>query len=1103
MRVIVSNAAPTYRLVVAALAISAAYVVTARAGFQVGFAEQVTTVWAPTGISLAALLLWGRRLWPAVWLGAFIANAGTSSPWWTAIAIATGNTLEAVVAVWILTREPAFDARLYRLRDTARLIVFGALATPIISATIGVTALCVAAVHSWESFGDLWAAWWLGDALGALVVAPVITTIVRARTSTTRLGWTNLALVVLGCAAISHLAFGAMLGSTLGEGLLHYIVFPVVVLAAVRFGQPSTSLAILGISAAAIFNTVRGVGPFGEAGMPRSLLLLQSFMAVLAATGLLLAAAMTERLLGQRRRGAAHGVGELLAGATDLEDAAQPMLRRVCENLDWQIGALWIVDDAVDRLRCFTTWSEPGFDAAAFERATREMLFARREGLPGRVWSEGEPVWVPDVARDGNFPRARVAAEADIRGAMAFPIQLRGRIVGVAEFFTRDNCGPDADLLSTMSTVGSQLGQFIGRKRLEAEMAAEQRRTRAILNTALDAVIGMDHRGIVTEFNPAAERMFGHSRDQAIGRQLADLIIPPDLRQQHRDGLKRHLATGEGPFLNRRVETRGYHAAGREFPIEVAIIPVVTDGPPLFTGFVRDLTERKAAEEVIRSSEERFRTLAASNSALTLYEHDRDLRYSWVFPQHPEFPDYNIGKTDGELLPAAEGERLMSLKRRVLESGAGVRDEITVTLPGDVRSYDLMIEPRRDSAGTIIGVSGVAVDITERKRTEQLLRDSEARLRETDRRKDEFLAVLAHELRNPLAPIRTALEVLRLSGDGAETVAQLRPMMERQVGYMVRLIDDLLDVSRISSGKFHLQRQPTLLADLVRGAVEANRAAIQAAGVELDVQLPIETVHLDVDPVRFVQVLSNLLNNAAKFTDPGGRIVIHGHVEGSPEHRELALSVIDSGIGISKDMMPRIFDLFTQADQATTRSHGGLGLGLALAKNIVALHGGRIEAHSDGPGRGSRFTVRTPLAAQTGEAREARAPDAARTDRRVLIVDDNEDSAEALAMLVRIMGGEAVTCSNGLEAIARAATFAPEVIFLDIGMPGIDGYETCRRLREQPRAAKSFIVALTGWGQERDKERAADSGFDAHLTKPADPREIDRLLQAARVPTPD
>jgi CheY-like chemotaxis protein len=324
-------------------------------------------------------------------------------------------------------------------------------------------------------------------------------------------------------------------------------------------------------------------------------------------------------------------------------------------------------------------------------------------------------------------------------------------------------------------------------------------------------------------------------------------------------------------------------------------------------------------------------------------------------------------------------------------------------------------------------------------------------------------------------------------------------MLERQVGHMVRLIDDLLDVSRISSGKINLQRRPTPLTDLINGAVEANRAAIETAGIELTVQLPQTPLTLDVDATRFVQVLSNLLHNAVKFTDSGGRIAINCDVvDPAGGAREVEVSVTDTGAGISSEMLPRIFELFTQGERSH-RAHGGLGIGLALARRIVALLGGGIDARSDGQGRGSTFTIRMPLLEQTFEVAPAEPPPDDRRvfNRRVLIIDDNDDAAEMLAAIVRVMGGAAETADNALDGIERASTFAPDIILLDIGMAGMDGYEACRRIRQEPAGEAALIVAITGWGQERDKQRAIAAGFDAHLTKPVGPIELERLLAAA------
>ena len=373
------------------------------------------------------------------------------------------------------------------------------------------------------------------------------------------------------------------------------------------------------------------------------------------------------------------------------------------------------------------------------------------------------------------------------------------------------------------------------------------------------------------------------------------------------------------------------------------------------------------------------------------------------------------------------------------------------------------------------------------KRAEVALGESNARyvqqLQDDSTRKDEFLATLAHELRNPLAPIRTGLELIRLGGDTESTVAKVRPMMERQVGHMVRLIDDLLDVSRITAGRIALQSEATPLATLVHSAIEANRAVLAEKQITLTVELPTELCVLDADPTRFVQILSNLLHNASKFTNVGGSVRIFATMlEPEVAPPQVSISVIDSGIGISPELLPRVFDLFTQGEPQS--SQPGLGIGLALSRRLAELHGGSLDARSDGPGRGSEFVLQLPLANTQSVSAEASPADAHRLEQRILVIDDNQDAADATAMLVVAMGGDAKVAYDGESALAMLEDYRPAVILLDIGMRSPDGYETCRRIRDV-LGNRVLVVALTGFGQEQDKARAARAGFDAHLTKPA------------------
>jgi signal transduction histidine kinase/FixJ family two-component response regulator len=369
-------------------------------------------------------------------------------------------------------------------------------------------------------------------------------------------------------------------------------------------------------------------------------------------------------------------------------------------------------------------------------------------------------------------------------------------------------------------------------------------------------------------------------------------------------------------------------------------------------------------------------------------------------------------------------------------------------------------------------------------------------LKDADRRKDEFLATLAHELRNPLAPIRNSLDVMRLASSEPNVIEQARIMMERQLGHMVRLIDDLLDVSRITRGKLELRKERTELATVVNTAVETTRPLIQSAGHALTVSLPPKPVYLDADPVRMAQVFSNLLNNGAKYMERGGRLWLTAELAGD----ELSVSVRDAGIGIPRDALAAVFDMFAQVDQSLERAQGGLGIGLTLVKRLVEMHGGRVEARSEGVGKGSEFIVRLPVAAPAGAAQSSvRENRLARHNgsRRILIADDNRDSAESMGMLLQLMGNEVRMVHDGMAAVEEAAVFLPEIVLLDIGMPRMSGYEVARRIRAEPWGADMILVALTGWGQDDDKRRAYDAGFDRHFTKPVNPTVLEELLTEA------
>jgi signal transduction histidine kinase/ActR/RegA family two-component response regulator len=406
----------------------------------------------------------------------------------------------------------------------------------------------------------------------------------------------------------------------------------------------------------------------------------------------------------------------------------------------------------------------------------------------------------------------------------------------------------------------------------------------------------------------------------------------------------------------------------------------------------------------------------------------------------------------------------------------------------------LTISPLRDPSGKIVGASKIARDITLQKRAQEVLRRA-------DQRKDEFLATLAHELRNPLAPISNSLHLLRLSNDAGPATLRIHEILDQQVNHMVRLVDDLLDISRITSGKIELRKEPVELAAIIAGAVETSRPHIEAAGLQLALSLPPEPITLEADPVRLGQVIANLLNNAAKYTAAGGQIWLTARQHAC----EAVLSVRDSGVGIPADMLHRVFDLFSQVNATIGRAQGGLGIGLTLAKSLVELHGGHIEAQSEGLGMGSTFVITLPTALHAPRpAVTTRALQNCSTPlpaRRILVVDDMRDAGYVLGKLLEALGQQVHTLQHSRAALEHARRERPEVIISDIGMPDMDGYELARRMRREPGLQGVVLVALTGYGREGDRRQVEEAGFDYHLVKPASIEALQELLGSLPAPS--
>jgi PAS domain S-box-containing protein len=948
------------------IVLAAAYFCTARIGLRLGVVDQVTAFWLPSGIALSVVLIYGYSALPGIAVGAFLANITAGEPAGTAGGIAVGNSLEAAAGAWLLWRLVEFDRALLRLQDVLGLVVLAALASTTVAATIGVTCLCLGGVQPWEDFGGLWSVWWLGDAVGVLIVAPLVLRLVHVienRNFDVSRFPEGTFLIVLTTVVCLIIFVGGLLRGIRMEFRPEYAVFPMITWAALRFGAGMTSFLGLSTSIIAIWGTRAGLGPLG----PNDVMALQSFIGILTATGLVLSGAVTQQRITEDTRRRQHSLLHAIAEGTS--DAI-------------------FVKDREGRYLMINT-------------AGAELVGKKVEDVLGR---DDKELFSPETAK-AIMDRDRAAMAS---GTTATYEELTTTAAATRVYLSTK--GPYRD------HEGRVIGLFGISRDITARLRAE-RSARFLADAGVALASVVDLESTLQEVARLAVPFFADW-------SVVDMVQP--------EGPMRRVAVAHTE--PRRTEL-GYEMA-RRYPVD----PELAQGPPRVL--------RTGKSEVLAKITDEFLVKVARDPEHLAILRELGLKsYLWV-------PLKSRGKNVGVVSFVTA------------ESG---------------RHYDL---------------ADLAVAEELARRASVALENAQlyAELRQADRRKDEFLATLAHELRNPLAPLRNALEILKCRNVEPAVIDQARGMMDRQVRQLVRLVDDLLDVSRIMQGKIELRKERLDLAVAVRHALETAQPAIAAGGHELSCDLPPEPLILDADPIRVAQAISNLLHNSAKYTEPGGRISITA----ARENGEAVVRVRDTGVGIAADMLPRIFDLFVQGERKQDRSQGGMGIGLTLVRSLAEIHGGRVSAQSDGPGKGSEFVLRFPLCQDQprGDLDDVVARvSVSSPPRRILIVDDNADAGESLAMFLRLQGHVVRVAIDGQTAIDMATTEPPEVAFLDIGMPGMDGYELARRLRQQPALESVTLVALTGWGQDEDRRRTQQAGFDFHLTKPAEPEVLGRLLK--------
>ena len=1097
---------PAY--VVWVLAVAAVYFAAAKLGLSLAFLHvSVSPVWPPTGIAIAAVLWLGYRISPAILLGAFLANLATVEPVATAGGIAIGNTLEAVSAAFLVHRFVGFQSPFYRVRDVLKFVMVAALVSPMVSATIGNASLCIGGAAGWINFGRLWLTWWIGDGVGALVVAPLVLTWIEGpadRWSPRR--WAEGLMLMSLLTAASITVFREALPSNFVNLALGRLIVPFLLWAAIRLGPRGVATAITLFSGIAIWGTRLGLGPIVDQSPNDALLLLQVSIAANGITFLALAGVVAERK-------EAEQAISLLASIVESTDDA--VIGTTSEGiiLTWNKGAERLYGYSADEVigRPLSILIPPDRSdelpemLEQLKRGAHLNRYQTERVRKGRQTISVSLTVSPIKDSTGRITGGSVIAR-DITERKAAERRLAGNL-GVTRLLAESPALGDA-MPRVLQTICESFGWVLGAM-WALDSDANELRCQHVWRNALAEAGGFEASCFERTFSP------GIGVPGRVWTSLKPVWIP-DVAED--DNFPR------GPF----AVAAGLHAAFA-FPILSGekLIGVMeffsheirepnTELLAMVGGIgsqIGQFMEQKRAEEALRQSEEQLR-LALEAANMGAWDYDvRTGSVKWSSSLeiiHGLAPGSFGGTFDDYLtdIHPEDREFVMGSLARTVEQGAAHDIEYRIILPdGTIRWVEGKGEVICDDTGKAVRVTGVCMDISERKLAEDererlLAREQQARAEAeaANRAKDEFLALVSHELRTPLNSIKGWVDILLAYPDRSEAhIARALEVIKRNAGLQARIIEDILDVSRIVTGKLQLDIRPVELPAIIQAAIAAVQLSADEKQVRLRQDLDRSTEPVSGDPHRLQQIIWNLLSNAIKFTPGGGEVEIRLEQTGF----NARITVRDDGEGIRKEFLPRIFDRFSQADSSTTRRYGGLGLGLAIVRHLVELHGGTVEAYSAGEKQGAVFTVTLPLEPAQIESLvgQGASDDDGRSASplaglRILIVDDDIDSREMLAALLALRAAEVRSASSVREALEALTEWNPDVLISDIGMPGEDGYDLIRevRLRSAEEGGRIPAIALTGYAAPQEAERVLSAGYQSHLSKPIEPSRLVRVI---------
>ena len=1067
-----------------------------------------SAVWPPSGIALAAILLWGYRLWPGIFLGAFAVNIAAAGSVAAALGIASGNTLEAILGAALVNRfangPNAFD----QTKSILKFILLAGILSTAVGATIGVTTLGLAGLAPWDDFVTIWLTWWLGDAVGNLIVASLLVLWFTQPLLPVK----NLQLLEAAGLLLVLILVGWILFLTeIPSGLEYFALVPLL-WGALRFGRRGAVTAAFAMSAIALWGTLRDLGPFAPSDPMHSLLLLQVFLGTVTVTSLLVASVILERRRLEQRLRIKDAVSRILAESPNMPDAAPKIIQVMCETAQWELGAIWNVDRSANLLTCVDFWCLPSVSVSEFEALTRQSKFPIGVGLPGRVWSSGKPAWITDVTNDGNFPRAPVAVKEGLHTGIGFPIKLGDEVVGVMECFSREIGEPDNDFLAMVGDIGAQLGQFMERKRAEDALRESESR--------LQVAMAAGQMG-AWEWNLSTNRVTWSASLEAIHG------LAPGTFGGGFEDFKRDIHPEDLKFVLDQVEkalaTRAeYHVAYRINRPDGAVRWVEAFGhvlqgfkgqPEKLAGVCMDITERKRAEESLRAKEAQVR-LITDTAPVMLAQCSRDRRFRFVNRPYAErlglLPEDIVGRSLADVLGMDASEAIDPYIRRVLD---GEPVEFETEIPYDRigrRFMRVAHVPEKDGSGNVTGWVSAISDITDRKQTEEMLRQAKDELaraneeleqrvqfrtaelqlanaalsqeREEEKRLEQQLRQaqkmesigtlaggIAHDFNNILNIIKGYASLLRQQGpQDNRDVTESLDVIDEAIGRGASTVQQLLAAAKGSAVRFEqvdlndtLQKLKALLSGTFPRTIDI--------GLDFDSNL----APVLADPNQINQVLLNICVNARDAMPDGGELLLKTetlngaelppHFQRAKETSYACISVKDVGLGMDEVTKSRIFEPFF-----TTKEQGqGTGLGLSVAYGIVTSHGGFIDVAS-ATGRGTTFRIYLPIAdSHRGTAGLDRPADpleiesVAANGHVVLFVEDEVRQLELMRKSLEKAGYRVLVAMDGVEAIETFLRHKHEisVVVLDLGLPKLNGWEALQKMRKADPTLKPILAS--------------------------------------------